>query len=916
MRRYIIACVIWFGIFVGLISFVGLSLAQTSFVDWGEAENISQTGGTNSPVFFQSSSGEYHLFWQDVVEDRYNYVVGAPDAWSPSISVTVPFTQVTPLLIADTNNRVHAFWLDSEDEFLLYSRAFITSMVNYEGWSPPQTLADTAVDLDVKVDDSGNVHLLYVDVEESENKQAGVYYRRLDAGLPDWFDPVPLYTSSYMRGLEPDEANAELEILRKDGRINLVAGYDNRSRKRIFLSQSSNGGVNWGEPVEIAGPESGSSVVLPFDIKIGLTNDQLILVWSNGQPGVNCQQFTQVSDDLGETWSDRSSMANLFVGSQGCVIENQFLPGNDLTYLLSDTSGQSYLWAWDGEHWSEPELQEPLSYFENPETLNAVVLRCQQPIVSPDDLLVVAGCEGNVGGYNDGDIWLISRPLGGRDVWFPPATNWTKPALVDEQSDPYYSPILVPGAEEGFMAIWVNNSVSGNARPQMFNARFEEDTWLLPEEIFRPAAKLDSDLSSALGLAGNLYLSWGDALGQIYLATNLISDAHVASTWPEPAVVPGLGDFASYPDLAINKDNVLYMVYSVMVNDNRGVYIVSSTDRGLSWTEPIQIFDAAAAGWEIVGPAHLAVTVDNQIQVLLAQQTLLGDDVPQTKALYFTNSLDGGQTFTEAKMVAEGDIVWSELVASDMQTSHRLWQIWDGREYSLFHAYSGDGGQLWSEQTIVDVDMVSGPLTVAGNGAGALYLMEMTDTAVNEWGWQNQQWIPQNGFNLKSDSITNPQLLSLAGTVSHVGRLGALFTGVQESTDDEGNVSLRYNLQAASRVVDTSASISNTVPVVIEPPANATPTPEAEEPTDEMSEAELEEDVNVLEDGEVLTDTESLVEASSEPTATPVITNASNGEDANGDGNIILDIILALGPLLVLVGIVLLISLYRGYLRR
>src|SRR5690606_29272881 len=142
---------------------------------------------------------------------------------------------------------------------------------------------------------NNQLHLLYLWPDSTPDLPAGVYYRQTvetENGRV-WSEPLPLYQSPYLRGLTASAANVDLII---DGNT-LFAAWDNRPRKQLLFSRSLDGGQSWQAASERVGPESGSSVVMPFDAKMELNDDKLLFLWSKGLPGNNCQQFWISSED-------------------------------------------------------------------------------------------------------------------------------------------------------------------------------------------------------------------------------------------------------------------------------------------------------------------------------------------------------------------------------------------------------------------------------------------------------------------------------------------------------------------------------------------------------------------------------------------------------------------------------------------
>lgn len=80
----------------------------------------------------------------------------------------------------------------------------------------------------------------------------------------------------------------------------------------------------------------------------------------------------------------------------------------------------------------------------------------------------------------------------------------------------------------------------------------------------------------------------------------------------------------------------------VFYNPEKGLYFSRSTDRGYSWSKPVRI-DRASDPRTLRGTAALAVSRNGVLGI--AWQDRRNDPNNQCQDLYFTSSLDGGETF-------------------------------------------------------------------------------------------------------------------------------------------------------------------------------------------------------------------------------------------------------------------------------
>ena len=175
---------------------------------WSDPANLSKSGFANDPSMVIDSEGIYHVIWEDEFAGIV-YVTGDGNDWSVPEVVALPSDDSIPLLFADKNGYVHAFWRDSDD-MLFHSRVRAADFTSSSAWTAPFLLDDSALSFDVALDDNGDIHLSYVRPEEALGFPAGVYYRRLRTESSDWFTPSMLYFSHYLRSTELADSNVDI----------------------------------------------------------------------------------------------------------------------------------------------------------------------------------------------------------------------------------------------------------------------------------------------------------------------------------------------------------------------------------------------------------------------------------------------------------------------------------------------------------------------------------------------------------------------------------------------------------------------------------------------------------------------------------------------------------------------------------
>ncbi|MCK4457463.1 MAG: exo-alpha-sialidase [Thermoplasmata archaeon] len=121
------------------------------------------------------------------------------------------------------------------------------------------------------------------------------------------------------------------------------------------------------------------------------------------------------------------------------------------------------------------------------------------------------------------------------------------------------------------------------------------------------------------------------------------------------------------------------------------VFYRRSTDNGVTWSEEMMLSDDDIEG---SGSPQIAVNGDN---VFVVWSDCRGSSV---KELYYANSSDNGETWSENKALTSDDGFNSEwpLVALDEDMIHIVWGDERDGQHEVYYRNSNDGGATWSEE--------------------------------------------------------------------------------------------------------------------------------------------------------------------------------------------------------------------------
>jgi hypothetical protein len=267
--------------------------------------------------------------------------------------------------------------------------------------------------------------------------------------------------------------------------------------------------------------------------------------------------------------------------------------------------------------------------------------------------------------------------------------------------------------------------------------------------------------------------------GEIYFSQVKSSQAVLTASWSKPQLLPSPQQAGSHPDILVDPNGRIYVVYSIPLNENRGVYLTYSDDQGSTWSSAVLAFDAVAAGWAMVDNPRLAMTGTGDLHLIFTRYSLPSGT--GSLGLYYAQSGDGGQSWSAAAGVVEKPVVWSELIAFGQGTVHRLWQELSSGRATLWHEASTDNGATWTRTAPASIfgETVGTP-GVTWDPAGQLQLLQMvsrgnTSYVLQHWMWNGSTWSTERNMDVHLAAAT--QISNLVSSASLDGHLSVLFTG-------------------------------------------------------------------------------------------------------------------------------------------
>jgi len=806
-----------FRLWILMVLLLGFIICLTSHTNaqedndpWAAPVNLSLSGAATDPRIVIDSTGGFHVLWREDAANSFYYTHNVNGEWTKAVPVEVPFGTIrylreelgdrfdeemqTPLynpeLVATQDGRIHALWLD-DDNNLYHSSVLTGGFANYDSWTSRELISDSVSAFSNAVDNAGSIHLLYVDKSDLEGSPAGIYYRRWNGGDQTWSEPVVLFESAYFRGARKENLNLQIMVGKSPlDESGIYVVLDNRPLEEVVLLRSEDRGASWQEAIIVDQRQSEDSMssVGPSNIKVISNGEQLHMTWFAGHNS-NCQLYHRWSDDGGQTWQPTSQLEKDF---DDCPTEYWLFTGaNNLLYLLASTNdGNHYLQAWNGEEWSTGVYQPLLSSFKDPITLRNILLNCHRFVLDQENNMVSVGCGS---GSENEDIWLLKLSLGDEEEWFPAEQKtWSDPSSFITSENRLLEPIIFSGNDNLLHTFWIS---SGNEDESESNAEIYYSSWNGKEwspEV--PLIHLNSSQADKLnGIYDpdvGLFLLWRDPETNVYYYSSVKSeDILLPAEWSTPAVFPKLNPDAlfSSPEPFFDETGTLNLVYAVPLNEDRGIYLMRAGEDHQTWSKQIPIVDAVKESWAMVDNPAVAQTGNGDIHVIFSVYSLQPE--PVAEALYYMRSEDGGLTWNDAKLIYKGDIIWSKIVGIGPQTVLINWQEEDSGQFLAWSQQSTNNGNEWDRpDLLLERSTDAYLLDLFYESTEYPYLVKLQKSldgglTLQERVWLNNEWqgIEANSLDV---NLENKNLLSLSAGMTQDDQLVVVFNTETNSRDE------------------------------------------------------------------------------------------------------------------------------------
>jgi len=730
---------------------VSTSYAQETEQGWSEPVNLSLSGAAIDPVMVVDSRGTIHAIWKDAV-DGYQYTESRDNGKTWSVPQTVKFLfgpkDPPPVLLPGQNGTIHVFWLSSKNQ-LLYAQATPGDFAYPQNWILKYPLSNDVASYDVIVDAQGVLHVAYIRNKLENNYPVGVYYVQSPSAGGYWIEPRLLYQSDYFRAAKNSDLYVRVSSSNVASGQKVFVTWDNRAQKRVFMSVSKDTGLDWNDAQQIKGPEDTGGFGTPFNLTVASYGTNVLLIWQVGDPSSSqCIIYSQWSDDSGDNWTDPVAVLG---GRSECPLSTKVI-NRDSKFISILFIGQvnPMLVAWDGTQWSNVQQQIQLPSMSNPLTFDSILLGCRFDLFY-QDRVSVTGCDQG----NGKDVWFLSRTLEPVENWFSPLEVWGEPVMLSvELSDEEKISDFTSRADDtgNVHAVWIQSLDRRGTefgKSSIRYARWNGTQWTSPE-IVRSLEGSTLEISMATDSSDRLFLTWVDGYnGDLAFSWANLERANLSSEWEDETGLPIPSRLVNASDIIVDGSGRIINVYSVPINEARGIYITQSADNGGNWSPPIKVFDAVLEDWERVDQPRISIGKDGVLHILFIRSTIRDG---QSVGLYYSRSIDGGQTWSDAQVLSEGEIHWADIVSYNDQTIHVVWQEYDGLVFANISQVSIDNGVTWGKQnSVTGVNENPTPVSLASDRRGSPHFIQLIEKqnldeyyqkalVLQDWRWDGTNW--------------------------------------------------------------------------------------------------------------------------------------------------------------------------------
>ena len=274
-------------------------------------------------------------------------------------------------------------------------------------------------------------------------------------------------------------------------------------------------------------------------------------------------------------------------------------------------------------------------------------------------------------------IFLLVQPAS--------AQTWEDTKRLTWTSGNSFAPSVAIDSNDYIHVIW-NDITPGNSELYYRKSTNGGTSWSMKRLTWtagvtsRPALTIDSN--------NHIHTIWQDDTSgnqELYYKRSTNGGA----SWTTKRLTWNSGE-SSYPDIVVDSNNHIYIVWKDDTSGNHEIYYKKSTNGGTSWTTKRLTWTSEYSG----GP-RIAKDSYNHIHVVRY------DSTPAKPEIYYKKSTNGGTSWTTKRLTWNpGSSYYPDIAADTNNHIHVVWYDSTPGDSEIYYKRSTNGGTSWSQQRL------------------------------------------------------------------------------------------------------------------------------------------------------------------------------------------------------------------------